>query len=132
MPCPEAFDLADQMPGVEHDTVADDAELARVHDSGRQKRQLVGLIADDEGVAGVVAALEAHDDVALGQPVDDLAFALVAPLGAHHHHIRHLEPRIAVPIWRGPAITYSRGEACNSAQRKVNSGQLAEALNTGD
>jgi hypothetical protein len=43
-------------------------------------------------VAGVVAALEAHDNVgALRQPVDDLAFALVAPLGADHHHVRHLE-----------------------------------------
>ena len=109
-PLPEAVDLADEVPGIEDDAVADDAELAGAHDAGGQKRQLVGLVADDEGVAGVVAALEAHDDVgALGQPVDDLALALVAPLGAHHHHICHLRlaSRAASPE---AAITYSRGK----------------------
>ena len=76
---------------IEHDAVADDRELARAHDARRQERELVGLGADDEGVAGVVAALETHDDVGLlGQPVDDLALALVAPLGADHHHVCHL------------------------------------------
>src|SRR5438105_12898304 len=34
-------------------------------------------------MAGVVTALIAHDDVeALGEQIDDLAFALIAPLGA--------------------------------------------------
>ena len=38
---------------------------------------------DEDRVAGVVAALRADDDVRLlGQHVDDLAFAFVAPLGA--------------------------------------------------
>ena len=50
--------------------------------------KLVGLVADDERVAGIVAALEAHDHVgAAGQPVDDLAFALVAPLRADDGYI---------------------------------------------
>src|SRR5207344_536699 len=41
------------------------------------------LAADHQRVAGVVAALEAdHALRAVGQPVDDLALALVAPLGA--------------------------------------------------
>jgi hypothetical protein len=36
-------------------------------------------------VAGVVPALEAHHDVgAAGKPVDDLALAFIAPLGADH------------------------------------------------
>ena len=52
-------------------------------DAGREQRQLVGLVADDQRVAGIVAALEAHDHVgAAGEPVDDLALALVAPLRA--------------------------------------------------
>ena len=43
-------------------------------------------------MAGIVAALKADDDVGLlGEPVDDLAFALVAPLGADHDNIRHEE-----------------------------------------
>ena len=87
----QGVDLGHQMPRIEHHAVTDDAELAGTHDARGQQRQLVGLLADHQRVAGIVAALEAHDDVgALRQPVDDLALALVAPLGADHHHIRHL------------------------------------------
>jgi len=50
---------------------------------------------DDQRVTGVVAALEADDALRLlGQPVDDLALAFVAPLGPDHHHVScHLVPR---------------------------------------
>jgi hypothetical protein len=54
------------------------------------RRQLVGDAVDDQRVAGIVAALEAHHHVgALRQPVDDLALALVAPLGADDDDVRH-------------------------------------------
>ncbi len=59
----ELVDLRAECPGIDDDAVADDAELARTHDARRQQRQLEGLVADDERVPGVVAALEAHDDV---------------------------------------------------------------------
>ena len=86
----EALDLGDERMRIEHDAVADDAELAGPHDAGGQKRELVDLAADHEGVAGIVPALEAHDHVGLlGEPVDDLALAFVAPLGAHDDHVRH-------------------------------------------
>src|SRR4030088_216512 len=43
-------------------------------------------------MAGIVAALEAHDDVGLlRQPVDDLALPFVAPLGADDDDIGHFE-----------------------------------------
>src|SRR4030095_2499749 len=43
---------------------------------------------DDQRVAGVVAALEAHDALrALRQPVDQLALAFVAPLGSDDDHV---------------------------------------------
>src|SRR5262249_4355069 len=59
-------------------------------DAGGQQAELEGAVADDQRVAGVVAALEADDDVGpLRQPVDDLALALVAPLGADHRDIGH-------------------------------------------
>ncbi|GBD47193.1 hypothetical protein METY_0406 [Methylopila sp. Yamaguchi] len=42
-------------------------------------------------MARVVAALEADDDVRLlREPIDDLALAFVAPLGADHDDVRHL------------------------------------------
>ena len=85
-------DLVDQRARIEHDAVADDRQLARTHHAGRQQRQLVGGAVDDEGVAGIVTALEADDDVGLlGQPIDDLALAFVAPLGADHDNIGHEE-----------------------------------------
>ena len=75
---------------IEHHAVADDRELGRPQHAGRQQRQLVGLAIDDERMAGIVAALEAHDDVGLlRQPVDDLALPLVAPLGADDDNIGH-------------------------------------------
>ena len=80
----------DQVIGVEHDAVADDRKLARAHDAGGQQRKLEHLSVDHQRVAGVVAALEADDDVGADrQPVDDLALPLVAPLGADHDDIGH-------------------------------------------
>ena len=44
----------------------------------------------NDGVAGVVAALAAHDDVGVpGKDVDDLAFAFIAPLRADQDRVRH-------------------------------------------
>ncbi len=89
----EPIDFLEQGMRIEHDAVADDRQLAPAHDAGRQQRELVGDAVDNERVAGVMAALEADDDVGLlGQPIDDLALALVSPLGAHHDHIGHAAP----------------------------------------
>ena len=83
-------DLLGERPGIDHHAVADHRELALAHDAGGQQRQLVGGAVDHERVAGIVAALEAHHDIgALRQPIDDLALALVAPLGADDHDIGH-------------------------------------------
>ena len=80
----QAVDLLQQADGVDDDAVADDAGGAFAEDAGGDEVQDVFGPADDDGVAGVGAALGAHDDVGLrGQEVDDLALALVAPLGAH-------------------------------------------------
>ena len=77
---------------VERDAVADDAERAFVEDAGRHEAQLVVLAIDDDGVAGVAAALMAHDDVRLlCEVVDNLALALVAPLGTGYYDSRHSE-----------------------------------------
>src|SRR5258708_1904812 len=41
-------------------------------------------------MAGIMPALETHHDVGLlGQPVDDLALALVTPLGSDDDHVGH-------------------------------------------
>ena len=44
----------------------------------------------DDAVTGVRAALITRDDLGgLGQRVDDLPLAFIAPLGAHDHGARH-------------------------------------------
>ena len=84
------LDLVDEMIGIEDDPVADDRQLPGAHDAGGKQRQLVGLAVDHQRVAGVMAALKPHDDVGADrQPIDDLAFSLVAPLGADNDDIGH-------------------------------------------
>ena len=90
-PCPLSLvDLVGERPRIDDDAVADERQLARPHDAGRKQRQLVGDAVDHQRVAGIVPALEPHHDVgAFRKPVDDLALALVAPLGADHRDIGH-------------------------------------------
>ena len=86
----QPVELLDQHLGIDHAAVAEQAERARVEDAARDEPQLVGLVADHERVAGVVPALVAGDDVgALGEEVDDLALALVAPLRPDDDRERH-------------------------------------------
>ena len=86
----DPLDLVDEVPGIDHDAVADHRELAAADHARGQQRQLVGHAVDDERVAGIMPALEPDDDVGLlGEPVDDLALALVAPLGAHNDDVGH-------------------------------------------
>ena len=79
----EAVGLGEEGYGVNDHAVAEHAGLARMDDAGGDEVQRVRLVADFDGVAGVVTALVARDHVeALGQEVNDLALALVAPLRA--------------------------------------------------
>ncbi len=88
-------DFGKQGMRVEHHAIADDGKLAGPHDARRQQAQLVSNTVDDEGMAGIVAALEPHNDIgSLRQPVDDLTLALVTPLRADDNHIGHLTMRL--------------------------------------
>ena len=90
----QGVELAEQDVRVDHHAVADDAGLGLVEDARRDEVQLELLAVAHDRVAGVVAALEARDHVGLlGQQVGDLAFALVAPLGADHHGTGHVTLR---------------------------------------
>ena len=65
-------------------------ESLPAHNARREERELIRRAVDDQRMAGVVAALKAHDDIGLlGEPVDDLALAFVTPLGADDDHIGH-------------------------------------------
>ena len=91
----ELGNLVDQGLRIDHHAVADDRKLALSNNSGRQQRKFVSRAVDDQSVAGIMATLETDNDIGLfRQPVDDLAFAFVAPLGSDNHDIRHQDPSL--------------------------------------
>ena len=80
--------FVEQRLGRHHHAVADEARHAVAQDARRDQVQDGLLAGDHQGVAGVVPALEPHHRLGMvGEPVDDLAFALVAPLGADDYDI---------------------------------------------
>ena len=89
-PLGQHVELGDQRQRVDHDTVADDRCDVRVQHAGRCQPQLEDLVTADDGVAGIVAALVAHDHGGLlGEEIGRLALALVAPLQPDDHGRRH-------------------------------------------
>jgi hypothetical protein len=77
--------------------------------------ELEGLAVADDRVTGVVPTLEADDEIGvLGQEVDDLSLALVAPLGTDNDETWHGVPSVGrVPV---PAPTaYAAGAAMRTA-----------------
>src|SRR6185503_5821274 len=79
----ELVDFGEQRLGIEHDAVADRAANAFVQDAARDLVEDERVFAEVDGVSGIRAALVPDDPVgALGEDVDELPFALVAPLRA--------------------------------------------------
>jgi hypothetical protein len=79
-------------PGIDDHPVAHHAQDPRMEDARRDQVKDEMLLADLDGVAGVVAAVEAgHDLDLLGEQVHDLSLAFVAPLGADHDNVGHAD-----------------------------------------
>jgi hypothetical protein len=86
----EVVQLLHQGRGIDHDAVADHAALAFAQDARGHEVEHDGAPIVHHAVPGVGASLIAHDPVVLaGQKIDDLALALVAPLGADDDGGRH-------------------------------------------
>ena len=88
-----AFDLLKflyEIERVHYDAVADYAVLAVVQNARGHEVENVFLVSDDDGMARVRAALEADYDIRfLGQEVNNLALAFIAPLGANEYSIHN-------------------------------------------
>src|SRR6056297_2871537 len=98
-------DLGHKVPRIKHHAIADDTELAAPHHARRQRVELVNLTVDHKGVARVVTALKARDHIGpLTEPVHDLAFSLVTPLGAHDDDISHYVPFRRLVLTPAPLI----------------------------
>ena len=75
-------DLAEEDLQVDDDAVTDDGGDPGGEHTGRQEVEGELLAVDDDGVSGVVAAVELHDVVdVLTELVSRLALSLVSPLG---------------------------------------------------
>ena len=71
---------------IEHHAVADDAFAAGAQHAAGNELEHELLAADDDGVAGVMAAgVARHGGEPLAEHVHNFALALVAPLGAQHY-----------------------------------------------
>ena len=81
-------DLAQQGIRCNYDAVADQALHAFAQHTRRDQVQDGFFAIDDQGVASVVATLVAHYGGSMfGQQINDLAFALITPLGAQDYDI---------------------------------------------
>jgi hypothetical protein len=86
----EPIDLLEQDVDVDDHAVADHRRASGGEDAAGQQVQGVLLVADHDGVAGVVAAVELHHVVdPAAEVVGGLALAFVAPLGADDHDRGH-------------------------------------------
>ena len=81
------------------DSVADEAVDVLAQDAGRNQVQNGLAAADHQRVPGVVPALEAdHALRMIGEPVDDLALALVAPLRTDDDDVARLAAHRALAL----------------------------------
>ena len=86
----ELVQLGDQQARVHGDARPDDAQRARIEDAGRNQVYREAALLIDDGMASVRAPMATYDQVRVaGQQVDDLAFALVAPVAADNRRDRH-------------------------------------------
>ena len=103
----QAVDLAQHRLGVDDHARPDDVDAVRVQDAGRDELQLILFVVYHNRVAGIVAALAAHDQISLARKnINELALAFVAPLGAENYLTWH---RFSFLSSVGRAFTASYG-----------------------
>ena len=94
----QRVELLEQHRRVHDDAVADHRRDVVVEDAARHQLQREGFAVHHDPVAGVVAALVAHDHVHLAsEMVGQLALPLVAPLGPDHNGCGHASLRSLTP-----------------------------------
>jgi hypothetical protein len=87
----ERGDFLQQYFRVHHDPIGDHAELVWMKRTRRDKMKNGFFPVYHERMAGIVAALEANDDIGvLCEEVDDFSFTFVSPLCSYDRDVRHL------------------------------------------
>jgi hypothetical protein len=92
---PKLFNFGVERLWVYHDTVTDDALALLVEDPGRYEVKHKLSVTDPHGVAGIVAALIARDDIEVGRKnIYNFTLSLVTPLRADYYDVFHCRPGI--------------------------------------
>jgi hypothetical protein len=90
----EGIDFGEQGGGIDHQPITDHGLFAVAQDAAGDEFEDEPLLADEDRVSGVVAALIArHDIEPFGEKIDNLPLALVSPLGAQDDYVRHFGPK---------------------------------------
>ena len=83
--------LVDEGLRVDDHTVADNADLPFMQYARGDKMQDKLLVADDDGMSGVIAALIPHDVIGVAREyVYYLTLALISPLGSYNDCVCHI------------------------------------------
>src|SRR6185312_6061267 len=81
----QPIDFFQERYGIEHDSVADHAAARLPQHATRDELQNKLLAGNDDGVSGIMSAGIARDHIKIfREHIHDLAFTLVAPLGAYY------------------------------------------------
>ncbi|CDB87439.1 putative uncharacterized protein [Firmicutes bacterium CAG:170] len=100
-------DLAPEALQIDHNAVAEDVHNAGQTDAGRDQMQRELAVFVDDGVARVVAALIAADDVIFsGDEIDHTALSLVAPVDSNDRTIAHNRCSPFLPASSGGMAQY--------------------------
>ena len=102
VPVSDHVHLGEKNLGIDHAAGADHRDAMRIEHARGDQRESDLLLTDDDGVAGVVAALIANDEVGrLGEVVGDPALALVTPLRSENDVGRHAPATVDQQRWTG-------------------------------
>jgi hypothetical protein len=100
----QSFNLLKKYVGVDYYGICDYADNIRPNRAAGQQMQSEFVTIYDNSMAGIGASIISNDDVAvLGKDINNLAFALIAPLQSDNTRI-HSRPDLEICRQRHPKI----------------------------
>src|SRR5581483_3674453 len=113
----KAGDLFEQCRRSYDNSVADHGKNTRAENAAGNQFQNEFSFADEDGVAGVVAALVTGDrGKSFGEQIDDFALALIAPLRPQHYQITHANCEPTPKVFDCTDVTLDTMQMCGVFQ----------------
>jgi hypothetical protein len=78
---------------INHNAITNKALFGGMKNPRRDKVKNKSLASYDDGMAGIITPLEAHNNICIfGKEIDDLPLAFVSPLCTDNNYISHANP----------------------------------------